>query len=72
MAEEHELDPTQNTRDWIETKFASLRSEMRMLFVMAVAGNQLLTHISLTPTIGYISSGAIIAGAVTVKVLLLR
>lgn len=61
-------DPTQNTKDWIEAKINGLRSEMRLLFVLAVAGNQLLTHLSFSTATAYISNGALIGGAVAVKI----
>ena len=75
MNEQHherkELDPTQQTRDWIDLKLASLRSEMRLLFVLSVAGNQLLTHIALNPVIGFVGTVAV-AGAAALKIALLR
>lgn len=60
-------DPSQLTRDWIDLKIGSLRSEMRMLFVVSVAGNQLLSHVGLSTTVGYVGSGAVIVGAVALK-----
>ena len=66
-----ELDPTQQTRDWIDIKLGGLRSEMRLLFVISVAGNQLLSHITLSPVVGYVGSAAVVvAGAA--KIALLR
>ena len=64
---EHDLDPTQNTRDWVGNAINSLRSEMRLLFVLSVAGNQLLSHLTLSTTVAYISNGALIAAVVIVK-----
>ena len=69
--EHRELDPTQQTRDWIDIKLGGLRSEMRLLFVISVAGNQLLSHITLSPVVGYVGSAAVVvAGAA--KIALLR
>lgn len=64
-------DPTQATKEWIEVKFAGFRSEMRLLFVLSVAGNQLLSHLSLSPTVGYITNGGVLLGAVSAKLLAL-
>lgn len=60
-------DPSQATRDWIDVKIASLRSEMRLLFVVSVAGNQLLSHVAVSSTVAALASGATIVGAVMVK-----
>jgi hypothetical protein len=66
------LDPTEATRDWIDLKFTTFRSEMRMLFVLSVAGNQLLAHIALAPALGYIANVGLIIGVVALKIGLLR
>jgi hypothetical protein len=60
-------DPSQATKDWIDTKINAMRSEMRLLFVVAVAGNQLLSHVSLSPTVGYITNAAVLLGAFGIK-----
>lgn len=64
LHEDDHLEPTQKAREWIDLKFTALRSEMRLLFVVAVAGNQILTHLSLGSTVGYIGGGlaATVAG----------
>lgn len=56
MDNDKALDPTQSTRDWIDLKIASLKSEMRLLFVLSVAGNQLLGHLSISPALGYVKA----------------
>lgn len=56
-------DPTQATRDWIDLKLASFRSEVRLLFVLSVAGNQVLTHLSIAPAITAVGTGGIVAAA---------
>lgn len=65
--QDKELDPSQNTRDWITNVVGSLRSEMRLLFVVSVAGNQLLGHLS----IGTAVAAAVGGGAVAAKVIAL-
>ncbi len=67
MHDDEQLDPTPNTREWIELKLNGLRSEMRMLFVLSVAGNQLLGHLALSPTLGYVSNGLIVGAALAAK-----
>lgn len=59
------------TRGWLDLKLAAFRSEMRLLFVIAVAGNQLLAHISIGTTVGAIGGGVYVAGA-ALKALLIR
>lgn len=59
MTEEHP-DPSDATREWINLKFAAFRSEVRLLFVLSVAGNQVLAHLSITPLAGYIGAGGIL------------
>lgn len=63
--QDKDLDPTQSTRDWIDLKLASLRSEMRLLFVVSVAGNQLLGHLS----VGTAVAAAVGGGAIAAKVI---
>lgn len=66
--EDEKLDPSQSTRDWIDLKIASLKSEMRLLFVLSVAGNTLLAHVALSPTVAYIGGGATFLGGMALKV----
>lgn len=56
-----EGDPTESTREWIELKLASFRSEVRLLFVLSIAGNQVLAHLSLSAPVAYIGSGGVFA-----------
>lgn len=58
-----EQDPTDATRDWIDLKLASFRSEVRLLFVLSIAGNQVLAHLSLSAPVAYIGSGGVFAVA---------
>lgn len=60
---ESRADPTQATRDWIDLKLASFRSEMRLLFVLSVAGNQVLSHLSIAPALTALGTGGVVAGA---------
>lgn len=62
------LDPSQNTRDWIENSIKSLRSEMRLLFVVAVAGNGILSHLSFGTTVGYVYNGGLLGLAGVLKI----
>jgi hypothetical protein len=59
------------TKEFVELKLASFRSEMRLLFVIAIAGNELISHVSLSPTIGAMVTGAAIGLAAAVKGLFL-
>jgi hypothetical protein len=65
-------DPSQSTRDWIDLKIAAFRSEVRLLFVVSVAGNQLLSHLSLSPALGYLSNVSVLVGAFIVKIFVLK
>lgn len=69
---EHDNEPEVATREYLDLKLAGFRSEMRLLFVVAVAGNQLLAHLSLSPAVGYIGSGLTIVGAAALKLVLVR
>lgn len=60
------------TREYLDLKLAGFRSEMRLLFVVAIAGNQLVQHISLSPAAGYIGSGLMVGGAFALKLLFVR
>lgn len=71
QGEGQHLEPSATVREWIDLKFASMRSEMRLLFVIAVAGNQVLSHVSIGTTVGYIG-GTITLLGVAVKVALFR
>jgi hypothetical protein len=57
------------TEKILNLKLAGFRSEMRLLFVVALAGNQLVSHISLSPAAGYIGNGIAVAGALAIKLL---
>lgn len=59
----NENDPSEGTRDWIELKLASFRSEVRLLFVLSIAGNQVLAHLSLSAPVAYAGSGGVFAVA---------
>ena len=63
---------TPATREYLDLKLAGFRSEMRLLFVVAIAGNTLLSHLTLSPTVGALGSGAAVVGAVLLKLLVLR
>lgn len=65
------MDPSQSTREWMDLKFASYRSEMRLLFVLSVAGNQLLSHLALSPIVGAVGNIGVI-GVVLLKMLVLK
>lgn len=64
MSDNHLEDPSDATKDWMDLKIASMRSEMRLLFVVAVAGNQLLSHLSFSSTVAFVANGLLIGGAV--------
>lgn len=59
------LHPT--IREWLEAKLQGLRSEMRMLFVLSVAGNQLLAHLTLSTAASAATNGALVAAALMFK-----
>lgn len=52
------------TEGWIELKLAAFRAEMRLLFVVAIAGNQVLSHISLGTTATIASNVGLVAAVV--------
>lgn len=66
--EERDENPRRTaTREFVDLKLASLRSEMRLLFVLSVAGNQLLAHLAFSSAVGYVVNGAIFAAAILAK-----
>lgn len=49
-------------KEWVDLKLRAFRSEMRLLVIASVAGNQVLSHLSLPSTASALSAGAIAAG----------
>ena len=60
MSEERGESKKLATEGWIELKLAAFRAEMRLLFVIAIAGNQVLSHLSLGTTGMILSNAGII------------
>lgn len=69
MSDLEHPDPSEATKEWIDLKFSGFRAEMRMLFILSVAGNQLLGHLSLSPALSYVAGGVLAVGAVGAKLL---
>jgi hypothetical protein len=72
VTERQDPDEKTVTEKFLDVKLAGFRSEMRLLFVVAIAGNTLLSHLELSPVTSAIGSGAAVFGAVIVKALLVR
>jgi hypothetical protein len=72
VTEHQDPDESTVTEKFLDAKLSGFRSEMRLLFVVAIAGNSLLSHIQISPVTGAISSGAAVFGALLVKALLVR
>jgi len=52
------------TREWLELRMTAMRSELRLLVLIGLVGNQTLSHIDLPPAVGYVGGITFIGLAV--------
>ena len=50
-------------REWVDLKFAALRAELRLLVVLSVVGNQVLSSVSFHPISAVLGGVAVVAAA---------